>query len=169
MVPDSALAIGPVVPNCRPDYDVVFLSRTDTEGKHNKTGIVPLLTSLNVTVYKRDWFDWQNEQPTAARTLPTASEDLPSFRLQVANNMLCRGRVVLSDRLHASILALLMGRPFVGLDNFYGKVRNVHEIIFNRDDVDVIPDNVSQQYMVRSEHEAVDVILRLLGRNIPQN
>jgi pyruvyl transferase EpsO len=34
-----------------------------------------------------------------------------------------RGRVVVTDRLHGHILASLLGRPTVVIDNFYGKIR----------------------------------------------
>jgi len=36
--------------------------------------------------------------------------------------LLCRGKVVVTDRLHAAVLARLRGRPVVALDNSYGKI-----------------------------------------------
>jgi pyruvyl transferase EpsO len=38
--------------------------------------------------------------------------------------MLSCGRIVVSDRLHAHILCLLMGIPHVLVDNSYGKVKS---------------------------------------------
>jgi pyruvyl transferase EpsO len=35
--------------------------------------------------------------------------------------------VVITDRLHAHILSLLLGIPNIILDNSYGKVRDFHE------------------------------------------
>jgi pyruvyl transferase EpsO len=48
-------------------------------------------------------------------------------RLRAGCHLLSRGRVVITDRLHAHILCLLHGIPHVLLDNSYGKVRRVHE------------------------------------------
>ena len=36
--------------------------------------------------------------------------------------LLSRGKVVVTDRLHAAVLARLIGRPVVALDNSYGKL-----------------------------------------------
>jgi pyruvyl transferase EpsO len=47
--------------------------------------------------------------------------------LRAGCNLLSRGRVVITDRLHAHVLCLLLGIPHVLLDNSYGKVRRVHE------------------------------------------
>ncbi|MDH3017410.1 polysaccharide pyruvyl transferase family protein [Gordonia alkanivorans] len=55
------------------------------------------------------------------------------YRCQAALNLydarrkLGRGRAVLTDRLHASVLAALMGLPVVALDNNYGKIRDVYD------------------------------------------
>jgi pyruvyl transferase EpsO len=40
---------------------------------------------------------------------------------------LLRGRAVVSDRLHAHVLSVLLGLPHVLLDNNYGKVRAVYD------------------------------------------
>ncbi|WP_347977706.1 polysaccharide pyruvyl transferase family protein [Microbacterium sp. ProA8] len=50
----------------------------------------------------------------AARTLVRAAEDT-----------LLRGRVVVTDRLHAAVLATLLGRPVVARDNANGKLASV--------------------------------------------
>ncbi len=42
-------------------------------------------------------------------------------------DILSRGRVVVTDRLHGHLLALLMDIPHVVLDNSYGKLRTMYE------------------------------------------
>ena len=41
--------------------------------------------------------------------------------------MLSKGRAVITDRLHAHILCVLLGIPHVVLDNSYGKVRSFYD------------------------------------------
>jgi exopolysaccharide biosynthesis predicted pyruvyltransferase EpsI len=130
--PDSAIAIGPVLPNCKPIVDVVYLSRRDSEKVHNTSHVKALLAGANLTHTVLDWMaDWRHVFPMPLyRAQPASIAEYPLFRLHAANNMLCRGRVVLSDRLHASVLALLMGRPFVGVDNEYQKMERVMRFMF---------------------------------------
>ena len=52
-------------------------------------------------------YDWQAQQ-----------------RVDIGCRLLARGRVVITDRLHAHILCLALGIPHVVLDNTYGKVRD---------------------------------------------
>jgi exopolysaccharide biosynthesis predicted pyruvyltransferase EpsI len=40
--------------------------------------------------------------------------------------VLARGRIVVTDRLHGHVLALLQGIPQVVLDNSYGKLRSTY-------------------------------------------
>jgi pyruvyl transferase EpsO len=49
---------------------------------------------------------------------------LAAQRVRRGADLLCRGRVVLTDRLHAHILSSLMEIPNVVLDNSYGKVHD---------------------------------------------
>ncbi|HMB53058.1 MAG TPA: polysaccharide pyruvyl transferase family protein, partial [Thermoanaerobaculia bacterium] len=43
-------------------------------------------------------------------------------RFERGLRILSRGRVVITDRLHGHVLALLLGMPHVVLDNHYGKI-----------------------------------------------
>ena len=48
-------------------------------------------------------------------------------RVSSACSLLASGRIVVTDRLHGHILALLLGQPQVLLDNSYGKVNAFYE------------------------------------------
>jgi exopolysaccharide biosynthesis predicted pyruvyltransferase EpsI len=53
-------------------------------------------------------------------------EALTRLRMELAFRILSEGRVLVTDRLHGHILALLLGVPHVCLDNRNGKVREFH-------------------------------------------
>jgi pyruvyl transferase EpsO len=132
LVPDIAFMLGPQLPNCQPDVDVFFLLRRDKERGGGAMGLqaaLALLEHRGRSHVIAEWDEWRASSPSKAampwNNLTWAEAHaaaLPQLRLQVANNMLCRGRVVVADRLHAMLLALLMGKPFVGYDNSLGKL-----------------------------------------------
>ena len=126
-LPDMAHFLA--VPAVEPTRDVICLLRLDEEGVDN--GMVPA-----------EAVDWPERRPRYARAiqllvrkqyvLPPAARDVwtPGLFEVLARERLRRGalllgaaRVVVTDRLHAVLLALLMGRRVVALDNFYGKIR----------------------------------------------
>ena len=45
----------------------------------------------------------------------------------MAKRILSKGKIVLSDRMHAIILGMLMGKPVVALDNIYDKFGRVYD------------------------------------------
>ena len=52
----------------------------------------------------------------------------PMFRSSIA--MLSTGRVLITDRLHSSILAFLLHQPHVYLDQMYGKISKTRGVAF---------------------------------------
>jgi pyruvyl transferase EpsO len=56
------------------------------------------------------------------RALPVLYNSVAKRRLSLGLRMIAEGRVLVTDRLHAHILACLIGRPNVVVDNSYGKV-----------------------------------------------
>ena len=54
---------------------------------------------------------------------PTLFAQLAAERLRRGAPLIGAARVVVTDRLHAALLGLLMGRAVIALDNFYGKIR----------------------------------------------
>ena len=51
------------------------------------------------------------------------------FKSSIA--MFSAGQVLITDRLHASILAFLLHKPHVYLDQWYGKIRKTREVAFS--------------------------------------
>ncbi len=60
---------------------------------------------------------------------------LAKNRLNRGVSRLSTGRAVITDRLHAHILSILLGTPNIYLDNSYGKISNFAETWTN--DLDI--------------------------------
>ena len=56
-------------------------------------------------------------------------DHMKNFRSSIA--LLSAGRVVITDRLHTSILAFLLHKPHVYLDQSYGKITRTREVAFS--------------------------------------
>jgi exopolysaccharide biosynthesis predicted pyruvyltransferase EpsI len=65
--------------------------------------------------------------PDAINALSAAYDRVAAQRLERGCRILSRGRVIVTDRLHGHLLALLLGLPNVVMDNSYGKIRSVFE------------------------------------------
>ena len=127
LLPDSALLIGSIEPLCTPTKDVLFLKRTDDESIVEN---VDLLKQSGLHYETKDWFT--DEQSKMDFNIyysknPSNEARLPKYRLDYSNRLFCQYRVILTDRLHATILALLMDKPVVALENNYGKIGSVLE------------------------------------------
>ena len=116
LAPDSAFALGPQ-PRRPADCDLLMLMRTDAERVDHDPA---LLDGAAVIL------DWLDDGPLpAAQAGETRAEHyhrLATARLTRGLALLSRGRRIVTDRLHAHILALLLDIPHVALDNDYGKL-----------------------------------------------
>jgi exopolysaccharide biosynthesis predicted pyruvyltransferase EpsI len=140
--PDLALGVTPRGPATPRPFDVVMIARDDREAKVSlRTMSVPGRVDVgDWRMAKRDTLAWralslpgsayyrlrgQGKQvayPLVARSY----ELLAATNTRAATGQLGAGRVVLTDRLHAQVLATLMGLPSVALDNSYGKISSIH-------------------------------------------
>lgn len=144
MCPDMAFCIGSLERPVRPEQDVVYLARADQESQFSDDGGgFADIESVDwpETGAAQQWrigngiADFQVDHRTTARSLRAPLQFLTRAsyhamakeRLAVGSRLLARGRVVVTDRLHAHILALLLGIPHVVLDNSYGKIRRFHD------------------------------------------
>lgn len=137
LLPDSAFGIGPVKPPVQATFDAFMLIRDDAE----KAGydMQPLNALMNASC--DDWlvepenFVMQCQIKTAVRNWGRRGGRMESGRAQLYEylaggrvdrglRMLSSGRVVITDRLHAHILSILLDRPNVVMDNNYGKIFN---------------------------------------------
>ncbi|MCC5952198.1 MAG: polysaccharide pyruvyl transferase family protein [Acidimicrobiia bacterium] len=142
-----AFALGPLERPTPPTTDVVWLSRSDGEALH------PPPTDALGTAEVVDWLEplpGEDPWPAGARRAYECNAVLlarmrrgepatgrwwrPAARtfgplaeawLHRGLRVLSRGKVVVTDRLHAHVVALAAGIPSVVLDNSYGKVHGV--------------------------------------------
>lgn len=134
LCPDSAFALHLSDRVRDPLQDFLFLARTDKEASGPARELGPMFPTV----------DWVNDraglalmQARVARKLIALSRGkfectrlwLSSLYGQVAEGrldrgceLLSRGRVVITDRLHGHILCSLLGIPHVVLENSYGKI-----------------------------------------------
>jgi pyruvyl transferase EpsO len=137
LCPDLALWLGHLARSSPPTKPVVWLARTDRESAAGSppAGIEttdwldePLTPGLRLESFLRELVV---EHPRTERTLRSAlsrvADHAATTRLRRGCATLSAGRVVITDRLHAHILSLLLGIPNIILDNSYGKVRDFHE------------------------------------------
>lgn len=135
LCPDAAFALGPIPRPCAPDQAIVWLSRHDKEGPAARPAAPdgptpvdwaeePNLRAPLVNRLASLWHRRGGKVPTgmAGRLLRGRAE----VRLRHGCRMLARGRVVVTNRLHGQILALLMGLPHFVSDTPQGKLGAFH-------------------------------------------
>jgi exopolysaccharide biosynthesis predicted pyruvyltransferase EpsI len=140
LCPDMAFALGRISRADAPSHDIVWLSRSDRESLHYphiNTGQeiqkvdwptdIGTLSFRTVAFLDRQFVLHPNFLRRLSRLRLFTLTQLASQRVKRGVEILRKGRVVVTDRLHGYILALLMRLPHVILDNSYGKVRNFHE------------------------------------------
>ena len=129
--------------------DILFLLRSDEESKYpeyrdqakirNILDEDPLSAELSFDLV--DWWDSSKYLESAVKDPAAPQFDhkvineggkfdyMEMFRRSIA--MISSSRVVVTDRLHASIFAFLLHKPHVYLDQSYGKIRLTREVAFN--------------------------------------
>jgi exopolysaccharide biosynthesis predicted pyruvyltransferase EpsI len=140
LCPDMAFYLGALARPRSPECEIFWLRRDDREA----VGDAGALSGEGISV--GDWLDSRRPLADHARRmlrrfpvrlltrsaegrrtvgrLSDATYDWQARRrLRVGCRLLSTGRVVITDRLHAHILSLLLGIPHVILDNNYGKLR----------------------------------------------
>eukprot|EP00835_Amoeboradix_gromovi_P005213 NODE_470_length_8086_cov_0.567422.p1 type:complete len:689 gc:universal NODE_470_length_8086_cov_0.567422:7902-5836(-) len=136
LMPDGAFMLGHVDPSCDPNKDVLYLKRRDEESlSSNKSDHEWLLRESGLIFDIIDWGDLEELENMGELNnpfyngKPKEQHRLPRYRLDRANRLFCGYKVILTDRLHASILALLMDKPVVCLENNYGKIHGVTSLM----------------------------------------
>lgn len=146
LCPDMAFYLGPLARSRRPQRDIFWLRREDREASAATAPEAGPSRGLGIGDWLDDRRSFQDHARRALRRRPLrwlsrsararaaigrlveASYDWQAEqRVQFGCRLLGSGAVVVTDRLHAHILSLLLGIPHVILDNNYGKLRRVCE------------------------------------------
>jgi pyruvyl transferase EpsO len=151
LAPDLAFMLGPQERSADPAYDVVWIARTDSARAGDQTEVAARLSSqaaekfllprypdgieVNFVIKQRpptvllsDWFSlfFENEAArTGIRKLPFDAQS--EVYLSRALHILALGHIVITDRLLAHVLCLLLGIPHVLLNDDSGKNWHFHE------------------------------------------
>ena len=143
LCPDMAFFIGPVLLKFEPHCDHLVLSRTDHE-KSNENLMELFSKTISKSHETVDWLQasmfekclYRFEKHTLLcrkyldpnnRLLLLLWNKLSKLRLVRGASLLGRGRIVLTDRLHAHILSILMDKPHLIADNSYGKISEFYK------------------------------------------
>lgn len=135
LLPDMAFGIGALRLRGAVTSDGFMLLRSDKE----RSGFDPAVLAAEPNTRSADWLDEPTGFPDICRmktrfnswgrqgqTMETGRFNLymhlAQGRLERGLKMLSSGRVLITDRLHAHILATLLDKPHVVLDNNYGKI-----------------------------------------------
>ncbi|MDJ0392280.1 polysaccharide pyruvyl transferase family protein [Rhodococcus sp. G-MC3] len=128
--------------------DVVKLLRVDSEGlDHGAVDIDYSSVQYDWGVRGKDLALWQvitlptriaNNYPNTTRLLYPALarsyRQIAALNLRVAQRILNKAPVVLTDRLHAAVLAAMMGKRVVAMDNANKKVSGIYSAYLHRFD-----------------------------------
>lgn len=135
LCPDMAFYIGRTLRKPA-DLDLLFLMRTDLERAAGRRLSEADIAEAGKTAAMVDWLRESRYGLRFARWLSgarhamggrarrrAAQHDAMAWRrFRRGVDLLSRGRVVITDRLHGHILSLLLDIPHVALDNTYGKL-----------------------------------------------
>lgn len=141
--PDMAFFIGALKPH-KPVADGFVLAREDIEAAGPRAVRHLPLDRLPGRWLSGDWLltDWfeqklanklcgynarWNRFAVGRRLMVTLANMTAQARLDRGVRLLSQGKVVLTDRLHAHILCLLLNKRHVVLDNDYGKISTFHQ------------------------------------------
>ncbi len=143
LCPDMAFFIGEISFNSTPISDRFILSRTDHE-KSSETLTDKSQFSHQLRYEIADWLNPSGYERFLHRIqmhtvwirkvidpnnllLLKLWNHLSTKRMMRGVQLLSRGRVVITDRLHAHILSILIDKPHVIADNSYGKVSDFYQ------------------------------------------
>lgn len=132
LVPDIAFVLGPLFPPKRASYDVLILFRQDIETKDDIWSLTGWMKNsfgkANLTYKFQDWWYKPDEHPheISENSMTVFSE----VRLQAAMDLISAGKVVITNRLHGSIIATLMGKHLIYVDTKEGKISQVRDTAF---------------------------------------
>lgn len=143
LCPDTAFGIGPLEGAAPPATEIVWLGRDDAESRIDPLGIgerVEVVDWVNGGPGMRAFVRKQRalahfRRPGLARrnsgllgrAVEVLSDSMARGNLGAGVQILSRGRVVITNRLHGHILSLLLGIPHVLLDTEQRKLSSFYE------------------------------------------
>ena len=141
LVPDMAFLLGNIETNSSQIlYDVLILRRADKESKYSSTiwySAYMQIFNFKYSYLDVDWFLYNDinisklyrHRKTIKGVMPYLKELSESRRLLI-NKIMSQAKIVVTDRLHASIYSLLIGKPHIVVDDKYKKIFNTRAVSY---------------------------------------
>jgi pyruvyl transferase EpsO len=172
LAPDSAFALPDLSTTTPASIPVLALCRTDAE----RRGDAQTAFRTDAMIETVDWpkekglldpshlvgrigtFSSRHGLRSAVGLANWSFDQRAWRRLKTGLALLSKGEVIATDRLHAYILALKLGRPFFVSDNSYGKLSAVYETWLGRSGLGTWTTNLSEatELALRAYRENVD-------------
>eukprot|EP00210_Caulerpa_lentillifera_P002010 g1927.t1 len=166
--PDLAFVLGPQFPVDEPEYDVLFLIRGDIESQKGDRWRLPDLkyrfNGTGLTFIKEDW-GYTNMESGFSSDAPTVVSEV---RLNAAIRQISRGRVVVTNRLHGSIVANLIGRPLFWFDTKQKKLEYTRKLAFQSSEI-CTPENMNSVHtedLLSASEAAIEYLLNLPNQQV---
>jgi exopolysaccharide biosynthesis predicted pyruvyltransferase EpsI len=175
-VPDPAFMLGPLRPISEPIYDILILRRTDKESKFQFTeweaSYLEIL-SFRYTYLDVDWYFFKEEKylymsnyykddyPITSPNTTIHIQEILDQRKLLVNRIMSQGRIIVTDRMHASIYGLLLGKVHIIVDDLYKKIFNTRESAFS-DKFECRPEFL-RSYYAFSPKDAVKKAVEILN------
>ncbi|GMH34156.1 hypothetical protein BSKO_01990 [Bryopsis sp. KO-2023] len=158
--PDIAFILGPTRPIGQPQYDILVLVRQDGEirPEDKKIGgiVAQKAKAANVTHRIQDWWYKPHPGEFSIATVGAFSE----VRTAEAIKIISQGKIVITNRLHATIVATLLGKTLFWVDTVQKKVSSTRSVAFSTSE-DCTPENL-HAVQTSTILEAVDQAIELL-------
>ena len=113
-----------------PLYDFLIIRRVDNESRYNVSIWEPATKKRFGGRYSYLIVDWFNYQNQPAKNLKSLAQN----RKLLIRQIYSQAKVIITDRLHASILAVLMDKPHVIIDDKFNKISNTRDLAFEQFD-----------------------------------
>ncbi len=121
-------------------YDFLIFRRTDIDSAAEEITWRYEISNLKYSYIDADWYmkrDLQNilnmgyyKNETSKENMTMIMKQIMDQRKEVVKTFMSRGKVIITDRLHTSIYAILIDKPHVIIDDKKKKVSSVREDAF---------------------------------------
>lgn len=127
-------------------HDVMILRRTDQEGTDALAALTANYPTVDWGLSRSEQFQWAvNRTPgifyrrapesvrrTLQHSIDASYARYVDLNMRAAIRTISRARTLVTDRLHAHVLALLLGRKSFVVENSYGKIKPIHDATISR-------------------------------------
>ena len=157
-----AFMIGSLKPIIKPIYDILILRRIDHESSFQEKiwkNSYNKYLEFKYSYLDIDWFDYSLND-----NFNFNNSSL--IRLELSNKILSQGKIIVTDRLHASILSFLLGKPHIIINEKYKKIENTRNLAFKN--IDECNSKIVKEYYANDPDEAIFKAVELLKNNFYQ-